>query len=143
VILFEVTFENESNYLEFVFIQLLEKAGPVAGMTDGTDRSGFNKYGIVIAVLPHLDSADEVAGGSPFVPEFLAAAAVKPDIAAGERLIECLLIHITDHQDFAVIGVLYHRRYEASGIEFNIFEHITSLKVSSFEFQVKRYNVSS
>jgi hypothetical protein len=68
--------------LRILWGKLLEEAGPVAGVAYGAGGVCPDKYSVTITVVPYRTYLDIVARGLSFVPEFLAAAAVEPDVLA-------------------------------------------------------------
>ena len=90
-------------------------------MADGAAGFTLDEYGVAVAVFPDLADLDDVAGGFAFVPELLAAAAVEPGFAAGERAAQGFGVHVGEHEDFAAIGVLGNGGDEAVFVEFDVF----------------------
>ena len=58
------------------------------------------------------------------MPHFLTAAAVKPDIRPFNSEFDGFFIHITEHQNFAGIGILNNSRNQTLFIEFYIFHFV-------------------
>ena len=87
-------------------LQLLEEASPIAGVAYWTGRLSLYQNGIAIAILADGLQPQEIARGFALVPQFLPAAAVEPDVSADQCALERLLVHIAQHQDFTIPGIL-------------------------------------
>jgi len=75
-------------------------------VADGAGGFAFDEDGVAVAVFPDFADGDDAARGGAFVPEFPAAAAVEPGLAAVQCPSEGFLVHVGQHQDFAGVGVL-------------------------------------
>ena len=90
-----------------------------AGCTLMAGRSGrltHNEQGVGIAISVHVDYLDEVAAGLALCPESLAFTAVEGCLAGGEGLFECLLVHVSHHEDLECLCVLYYTGKESVGV---------------------------
>ena len=87
-------------------LQLLEEASPIAGVTYRPRGLSLYQKGIAIAILNDGLQPQESARGFSLVPQFLPAAAVEPDVSADQCALERLFVHIAQHQDFTIPGIL-------------------------------------
>ena len=98
----------------------MEEAGLVAGVADGSGWVRFDEDDVVVTVLPDFPYLEVVTGGFTFVPEFLSAAAVEPDVGAGEGAADGFLVHVGEHEDIAGVGVLDDGWNESFFVEFHV-----------------------
>mgnify|MGYP000222986472 CR=1 FL=1 len=73
------------------------------------------------------DGADvlEMTRRFAFMPQFLAAAAVIPGVAAFDGALQGFGVHIGHHEDLAAASFLDDGRHEALFIKFNVFHRYT------------------
>ena len=82
----------------------------MTGRPDGID---LDQQRIAVAVDRPVDEPQDVAAGLALVPEAVAGPGMEVDVAGRRRRGQRLGIHVADHQDPAVGGVLDHGRDEA------------------------------
>lgn len=75
---------------------------------------------IGIAVRIYFPDMLKMTGLFPLVPQLLPAAAEKPGFSRCKSPLQRLFIHISDHQDLPVAGILYDGRNQSSVIIFQI-----------------------
>ena len=92
------------------------EAGAVAGVTGRSVLVDHEEDGVAVAVEPHLTHLLDVSGRLALDPVVLAAAAPERAAAGGERAVQGLVVHPSDHQDVAAGGVLDNGGHEATGV---------------------------
>ena len=85
----------------------------MAGRTTGFHEQ---EKRILIAVETDFEDALGVAGGSAFVPEFLAAAAPEDGFATAKRISQRCFVHVRQHEHLLGVGILDDGGDEGGGI---------------------------
>src|SRR5215216_4619892 len=73
---------------------------------------------VLVAVDPDLDNALDMTGGFAFAPEASARTAEIPGFAGGNSLLQCLRVHVRDHQHVARSRIGDDTGDEPIGVEF-------------------------
>jgi hypothetical protein len=73
----------------------------------------FAEDGIVVAIGCGIDETQAIATGLAFGPQFVAGATVEGYVPSLKRLVERLLVHEANHENFAIIGILNDCRGES------------------------------
>src|SRR5690348_15305367 len=92
-----------------------EEAGAFAGMADVavTEPLGLHQHRVFVAVDQHVTNGEPVAGGLALRPQLVARAAEEGHVAGAPGDVPGILVHEADHQYFARLVVLDHRRNQA------------------------------
>jgi hypothetical protein len=96
----------------------------------GADDLDEEEKGVSVAVHTDFSEVEDMAAGFAFLPEAVARAGKKVDIAGALRLFERLGIQVAKHQDFAGFVVLHDSRDESAKF-FKRELHSTLLKIKN------------
>ncbi|MNE33227.1 hypothetical protein D3C80_1268830 [compost metagenome] len=88
----------------------IAKAAAGPQMAGRANRISQNQQRIVIAIRCHADYVQEITGAFTLGPQTLFGAREKGHFLADDRLCQCLLVHITEHQHFARHRMLHNHR---------------------------------
>jgi hypothetical protein len=94
------------------------KAAFCASVAGGADRIDEQEQGVAVAVNTNFADMLDVAGGSAFVPQFLAAAAPEVGFASFLSKFEGCGVHPGDHEDLLGGMMLQDGRYQPPIIKF-------------------------
>ena len=104
--------------LSAVFLlQCPVKAGLVADVALAGIDGYFQNQAVLVAIYEYLLYSLEVAALLAFLPQLAARSAEIRGVARLDCCVQCLTIHVSDHEDLAGPAVLSYRRYQAVVIE--------------------------